>query len=143
MEYGGEDIIGVLRKHGIKPTSQRIDIARLLLKRCAHHSADDVYSLVNEGNRLNTNGNNVSKATVYNTLGLFAKKGLVREVIADPDRIFYDSNTKPHHHIYNVSTGKLTDVDAEDVKIMGLPDLPEGTELEGVDIIVRLRESRS
>ena len=62
-----------------------------------------------------------SLATVYNTLGLFASKGLIREVIVDPSKVFYDSNTKPHHHFFNVDTGLLRDFDSDAVQIEQLP----------------------
>ena len=129
------ELTALLRAHDINPTSQRIEIANVLLSRCEHLSAEDVFALVNgESAR-------VSKATVYNTLGLFAERGLIREVIADPARVFYDPNTAPHHHFYDTSTGKLMDIPAEDVQIRGLPALPEGMSMEGVDVIVRMRPS--
>lgn len=122
-----------LRAHGINPTSQRIKIAQLLFSRREHLSAEEVFALVNgESAR-------VSKATVYNTLGLFAARGLVREVIADPERVFYDPNTAPHHHFYDTTTGKLMDIPAEEVQISALPALPEGMRMEGVEVIVRVR----
>ena len=127
------EIAARLRTHGINPTSQRIEIAQALFLRCEHLSAEEVFALVNgESAR-------VSKATVYNTLGLFAERGLIREVIADPARVFYDPNTAPHHHFYDTSTGKLMDIPADDVQIHGLPALPEGMHMEGVDVIVRMR----
>lgn len=127
------DVVALLRSHGIHPTSQRVLIARVLFTRCTHLSAEDVYQLVNVDNR------RVSKATVYNTLGLLADKGVVREVIADPTRIFYDPNTTPHHHFFDVTTGELTDISAEQIHVSGLPPLPNGAQLEGVDVIVRMR----
>jgi len=133
--YSDDEISGLLRSHEINPTSQRIEIAQLLFSRCEHLSAEDVFALVNGEFAC------VSKATVYNTLGLFAERGLVREVIADPTRIFYDPNTAPHHHFYNTSTGKLMDIPADDVKINGLPALPAGMRMEGMDVIVRIRPS--
>jgi len=133
--YSSDEISGLLRSHEINPTSQRIEIAQLLFSRCEHLSAEDVFALVNGESAC------VSKATVYNTLGLFAERGLIREVIADPTRVFYDPNTAPHHHFYNTSTGKLMDIPADDVKINGLPALPAGMRMEGVDVIVRMRPS--
>ena len=130
------DVVALLRSHGIHPTSQRVLIARVLFTRCTHLSAEDVYQLVNADNR------RVSKATVYNTLGLLADKGVVREVIADPTRIFYDPNTAPHHHFFDVATGELTDISAEQIHVSGLPPLPNGAKLEGVDVIVRLRAAK-
>jgi Fur family iron response transcriptional regulator len=137
LAYTHDQITAKLREHDIIPTSQRIDIAQVLFSRCAHLSAEDVYDLVNSETAC------VSKATVYNTLGLFAERGLIREVIADPARIFYDPNTSPHHHFYDTSTGRLMDIPAEEVQISGLPALPEGMSMEGVDVIVRMRPSTS
>ena len=130
------EVVALLRSHGIHPTSQRVMIARVLFTQCAHLSAEDVYRLGNTDNR------HVSKATVYNTLGLLADKGVVREVIADPTRIFYDPNTAPHHHFFDVATGELTDISAEQIHVSGLPPLPNGAQLEGVDVIVRLRAAK-
>lgn len=130
------DITGLLRQHGIQPTSQRVQITRLLLERCTHLSAEEVYRLVNTSDR------HVSKATVYNTLGLLTEKGVIREVIADPGRVFYDPNTRPHHHFYDIATGELRDIDADEVAVTRLPPLPAGTDLERVDVVVRLRRAR-
>ena len=131
--YTHDEIATLLRAREINPTSQRVEIAQLLFTRCEHLSAEEVFALVN-GDSVR-----VSKATVYNTLGLFAERGLVREVIADPSRVFYDPNTTPHHHFYDTSTGKLIDIPADEVQIRTLPALPEGMHMEGVDVIVRVR----
>jgi len=130
------EIVELLRSHDIYPTTQRVIITRLLFEKCAHLSAEDVFRLVNTDNR------HVSKATVYNTLGLLAGKGVVREVIADPTRIFYDPNTQPHHHFFDVATGELTDISADQIHVSSLPPLPPGVRLEGVDVIVRLRPEK-
>jgi Fur family transcriptional regulator, iron response regulator len=125
----------VLRAHGINPTHQRIEIAHALFSRGEHLSADQLLAIVNDRH------SETSKATVYNTLNLFLEKKLVREVIVDPNKVFYDPNTAPHHHFYNVDTGALTDIDAGPITISGLPQLPEGMVTEGVDIIVRVRST--
>ena len=85
-----------------------------LFSRQEHLSADQVMAFVN------TSHSETSKATVYNTLKLFLDKGLVREVIVDPSKVFYDPNTNAHHHLYEVDSGKLSDIDAESVHISGL-----------------------
>lgn len=131
------DVAAVLRQHGIQPTSQRLLITRLLFERCTHLSAEEVFRLVNASDR------HVSKATVYNTLGLLTEKGVIREVIADPNRVFYDPNTAAHHHFYDVETGELRDIDADEIQVAKLPPLPEGADLERVDVIVRLRHGKS
>ena len=130
---GRERIAGLLREHGITPTHQRMEIAQVLFERRAHLSADQILAMVNARHA------ETSKATVYNTLRLFLEKKLVRELIVDPERIVYDPNTTPHHHLYDVVTGQLTDIPADDIKVLGLPRLPPGVETEGVDIIVRTR----
>ena len=128
-----DEIIALLRKHGVNPTPQRIEIAELLLARPQHVSADQVLQAVNATDSL------VSKATVYNTLGLFAEKGLVREVIVDPSRVVYDSNTGQHHHFYNMDSGELVDIPVDSLDLGELPDMPQGTTMDGVDVIIRVR----
>lgn len=134
--YTELEIDALLIGRGINPTPQRVTITRLLFQRGEHMSAEDLYREVNDADL------QVSKATVYNTLGLLAEKGLVREVIADPSKVFYDPNTAPHHHFYDEETGALTDIDATDVRVVGLPPLPPGSDLQGVDVIVRLRHTK-
>jgi Fur family iron response transcriptional regulator len=128
-----ESIAGRLRSHGITPTHQRMEIAHVLFARREHLSADQILSLVN------SRYSEVSKATVYNTLKLFLEKKLVRELVVDPAKIVYDPNTEPHHHLYDVVTGRLTDIPADKIRVVGLPPLPPGTVAEGVDIIIRTR----
>jgi Fur family iron response transcriptional regulator len=124
-----------LQQAGVSPTQQRMEIAQILFARPQHLSAEQVLNIVN------AQGPVVSKATVYNTLGLFARKGLVREVIVDPTKVFYDSNTSEHHHFYNVDTGNLTDIEPHSLKLESMPTLPDGTQAEGVDVIIRVRHS--
>ncbi len=135
VQYTRDNLAEKLRQHGIKPTHQRIEIAYALFSRHEHLSADQIMSIVNERH------SETSKATVYNTLNLFVRSKLIREVFVDPSKVFYDPNTDPHYHIYNVESGELTDIDASDVTISGLPELPEGMLTEGMDVIIRVRPS--
>ncbi len=129
------EVIALLQQQGITPTQQRIEIAHLLFARPQHLSAEQVLLQVNGEHH------NVSKATVYNTLNLFARTGLVREVIVDPSKVFYDSNTIPHHHFFNVDSGELSDVPSNDLVLNNLPDAPPGTVVAGVDVIIRLHSA--
>ena len=122
-----------LRDYDILPTQQRLQIAQLLLVRDQHLSADQVLELVN------ATGSRVSKATVYNTLGLFAHKGILREVNVDPSRVFYDTNNSRHHHFYNIDTGELSDIDPSKIPVDQLPDAPAGSVIDGVEVIIRVR----
>jgi Fur family iron response transcriptional regulator len=90
---------------------------------------------------VNERHSETSKATVYNTLNLFLEKKLIREVIVDPNKVFYDPNTEPHYHMYDVQSGRLTDIGAADVRVTGLPALPSGMVTEGMDIVIRVRPS--
>jgi Fur family transcriptional regulator, iron response regulator len=134
-QYTRDNLGEKLRAHGINPTHQRIEIAFALFSRLEHLSADQIMAIVNERH------SETSKATVYNTLNLFLEKKLIREVIVDPNKVFYDPNTEPHYHMYDLESGRLTDIDAADVRVTGLPTLPSGMVTEGMDIIIRVRPS--
>ena len=135
--YRRDKLVELLRKRGINPTHQRIEIAHALYSRHEHLSADQVLAIVNERHP------ETSRATVYNTLNLFVEKKLIREVIVDPSRVFYDPNTSVHYHIYDLETGELTDINAAEIRIEGLPELPQGTVTESMDIIIRVRRGGS
>ena len=123
-----------LRDNGILPTRQRVQIARVLLTGDQHLSADQVLDLVK------ATGSRVSKATVYNTLGLFANKGILREVNVDPNRVFYDTNNSVHHHFYNIDSGELSDIDPGQIPVDQLPEAPEGSVVDSVEVIIRVRQ---
>lgn len=122
-----------LRANGVKPTRQRMEIGMLLLASPQHLSADQILS------KLRAAGSRVSKATVYNTLNLFSRHGLAREVSVDSTRQFFDSTIHPHHHFYNVDTGELTDIEIDELEFSKIPELPPGTEAHDVEVIVRVR----
>ena len=122
-----------LESCGITATPQRVEIARILLARPQHLSAEQVLCALTRGDLT------VSKATVYNTLGLFAEKGLVREVIVDPSKVFYDSNCSSHHHFYDVDACTLEDIEPGKITLSGLPEMPAGKVVDRVDVIVRVR----
>ena len=134
-EANRESFADLLRERGVTPTHQRLEIARALLSRKQHLSADEILGIVNRRHA------ETSKATVYNTLKLFLDKGLIREVIVDPSRVFYDSNTAPHHHLFDMDRGVLVDIDADQVAVTGLPTLPDGMRTVGVDVIVRVKST--
>lgn len=125
-----------LRTSGVPVTLQRVEIARVVLSFPTHLSADQVFAKVHE--RIPE----TSRATVYNTLKLFREKKLVRELIVDPERLVYDSNTSPHYHLYNAENGQLTGVCADELQVIGMPSLPPGLQLEEVDVIIRVRTRR-
>ena len=123
----------LIEKHDILATPQRVEIAHILLERPQHLSAEQIIE------RLRASDSGVSKATVYNTLNLFSERGLIKEVMVDPVRKFYDSTTHPHHHFYNVDSGELADIADEQVRFDDLPELPDGTRRESVEVLIRVR----
>jgi len=129
------DILAKFENHNVLPTPQRLEVAEILLEKPQHLSADQIIG------KLRSAASSVSKATVYNTLNLFAERGLIKECLVDPERRFYDSTTNAHHHFYNADTGELSDIPADSIEVLELPELPPGTKLEGAELIVRVRNS--
>ncbi|MCK5002803.1 MAG: transcriptional repressor [Gammaproteobacteria bacterium] len=128
-------VMALLKEHGITPTRQRLEIAYHLFQKQQHVSADHILEEVN------ALGNAVSRATVYNTMALLTRKGLVREVLIDRERVFYDSNNHPHHHFYNVDTGELSDIeDSADIDVANIPGLPEGLRVVDTDVVIKVSQ---
>ena len=123
----------ILEQRGIRPTSQRMKVAEILLTTPRHLTAEQILATLRQSS------GHVSKATVYNTLNLFVEQGLAREIHADPERCVYDSTMAPHHHFQNVDTGEMIDIRPEDLSFGRLPPLPPGTEIESVDVVIRVR----
>ena len=132
----GDDIPARLQTRGIRATAQRLQIAELLLAAPQHLSAEQI------AETLRGRGVEVSKATVYNTLNLFAARGLIRQLAVDDTRSWFDSNVEPHFHFHDESTGALTDVALPEVKFSRLPAVPEGMEVASLDLVIRLRPVR-
>ena len=123
----------ILEQHGVRPTSQRVRVAEMLLTAPRHITAEQILSALREG------AGHVSKATVYNTLKLFVDQGLVRQIHVDPERCVYDSMMAPHHHFQLLETGEMIDIRPEDLEFAKMPPLPPGTEIADVEVVVRLR----
>jgi Fur family iron response transcriptional regulator len=128
------ELLQRLRAAGLRPTRQRLALARLLFEKGDRHiTADELHAEAVEA------GVGVSLATVYNTLNQFTSAGLLREVAVEAGRAYFDTNTSDHHHFYFEERGKLVDIPAEGLSVAGVPSAPAGTEVARVDVIVRLR----
>ena len=125
---------GRLSDCGIRPTAQRVRIATLILSAPPHLSAEQILA------SLRAAGARVSKATVYNTLNLFAAHGLIRQLSVDGSRAWFDSNVEPHYHFHDLESGALIDVPVPAVAFSSLPVPPPGTEVAGIDLVIRLRK---
>lgn len=130
------DLRARLKQFGIAPTTQRLEVAEILLGKPQHLAADQILAILRDRD------SSVSKATVYNTLHLFGEKGLVRELHVDSSRTFYDSTTHPHHHFYHVESGELSDIPANQVQVMNLPPLPPGTQQDSIEVLIRIRDKK-
>jgi Fur family iron response transcriptional regulator len=123
-----------LRTVNLRPTRQRLALARLLLERGDRHvTAEQLH-----GEAVSA-GIGVSLATVYNTLHQFTDCGLLREVVVEPGRSYFDTNISDHHHFFCEATGQLQDIPGHDLIVSGLPLPPSGTEIHCVEVIVRVR----
>src|SRR5579863_5587794 len=127
-------LLARLRGAGLRPTRQRLALARLLFDRGDRHiTAEQLH-----GEALAASIP-VSLATVYNTLHQFTGVGLLREVVVEPGRSYFDTNIDDHHHFYCESTGRLQDIPGAAVCVGQLPHAPPGTEISRVDVIIRVR----
>ncbi len=123
-----------LAECGIRPTAQRLQIASILLSAPQHLSAEQILAVLRQ------QGARVSKATVYNTLNLFAERGLIRQLTLDGARTWFDSNVDAHYHFHDPASGELIDVPVPEVEFRRLPTPPPGTEVAGIDVVIRLRK---
>jgi len=128
-------ILQRLKAAKLRPTRQRVALAGLLFAKGDRHvTAEQLHQeALAEAVR-------VSLATVYNTLHQFTAAGLLREVVVEAGRSYFDTNVSDHHHFFLVDSGRLVDIAGDDVAVASLPDAPHGTAVERIDVIIRLRK---
>lgn len=128
----------MLRSVGLRPTQQRLSLASLLFQGGGRHiTAESLYE------EASANGVKVSLATVYNTLNQFKEAGLLRELVIDSGKSYFDTNTQPHHHAYDEQTGEISDLELliDERQLCKDVPVPPGKEVNGVDVVVRLRDN--
>jgi Fur family iron response transcriptional regulator len=126
-----------LRAAGLRPTRQRLALAQLILENGDRHmTAEQLHG------EAAASAVPVSLATVYNTLHQFTEVGLLREVVVEPGRSYFDTNTADHHHFFCESNGLLQDIPAHEIIVEGLPTAPAGTRIRSVEVIVRVGPER-
>ena len=127
----------LLRAAKLRPTRQRLALARLLFEKGDRHiSAEQLHDEAQAASV------RVSLATVYNTLHQFVAAGLLREVVVDPGRSYFDTNVSNHHHVFFEDTGRLLDIPGDRVGVGELPAPPMGTQIRRVDVIIRVSAER-
>jgi Fur family iron response transcriptional regulator len=123
-----------LRSVGLRLTRPRLALARLLFDGNDWHvTAEQLHGEATAGSIP------VSLATVYNVLHQFTAAGLMREVVVEPGRSYFDTNIDDHHHFFCEASGVLQDISGRDVTVSGIPVPPAGTEISCVEVIVRVR----
>lgn len=125
-----------LKAAGLRPTRQRLQLLRILGDGGHRHLTAE--QLAHEAKSA---GLNVALATIYNTLHQFTRAGLLREVVVEPGRSYFDTNLGDHHHFFDESANRLIDIPAEQVAVASLPAAPSGKRVARVDVIVRLTDS--
>ena len=128
-------VINRLRSVELRPTRQRIALARLLFDGADRHvTAEMLHAEAQEASI------QVSLATVYNTLHQFTAAGLLREIVVDSQRCYFDTNMNDHHHFFFKGDNRLEDIPGEEVVLARLPEAPAGTKVTGVDVVIRVSE---
>jgi Fur family iron response transcriptional regulator len=133
MTVQTHDIAERLRAAGLRPTRQRVALARLLFDGCDRHVTAEVLHEEAIARKVP-----VSLATVYNTLHQFTEVGLLREVAVEGAKTYFDTNTSNHYHFFCETSGKLVDIETASIRIEGLPQAPDGMAISRVDVLVRL-----
>ena len=123
-----------LRKAGLRPTKQRMIIANILLNGVNRH-----FTAENLQNEINSSGNSMSIATIYNCLKKFRNCGLIKQVESSKETAIFDTNIDQHHHFLDEETGQLIDIENEEINLFKLPKIPEGYMNSGVEVLIKLK----
>jgi Fur family iron response transcriptional regulator len=135
-ENSGEKSVALLRDAGLRPTRQRLQLAGLLFSEGDRHlTAENLHAEAQKS------GIKVSLATVYNTLHQFTEAGLLRQVVVDAARSYFDTNIGDHQHFYSEDEHRLIDIPGESIAVAGIPAPPKGMSVERVDVVIRLRRN--
>jgi Fur family iron response transcriptional regulator len=133
IEKPFENIIEHIINAGIRPTRQRIALAKLLFRGDYRHvTADGLYK---EALRENIR---ISIATIYNTLHQFTAANLLQKIVVDSDRTYFDTNVGHHHHFFYSDLGQLEDIQNGKIELLKLPELPHGTKVDSVDVLIKI-----
>ncbi len=131
-------LIERLKNSGLRPTRQRLALAKILLEKGNRHLTAEQLHVEAIGAHVK-----VSLATVYNTLHQFTSAGLLREVVVEPGRSYFDTNVEDHHHFYFEDSSTLQDIPRNEVHFDTLPKAPAGTKVARVDVVIRVSRDKS
>lgn len=129
----GEQVANRLRLAGLRPTRQRLALGMLLFGAGDRHvTAETLHA------EAIASGEQVSLATVYNTLHQFTSAGLLRELAIEGGKAYFDTNTSNHNHFFIEDQGELMDIPGAEIRVDGVPEPPEGMVIRHIDVVVRL-----
>ena len=129
-----KEAITKLKYSKLKITQQRIELLNIMFADAENHfTPEDVHRKVKE------TGRSISLATVYNSLKQFTQHGILKEIRLSPDKMYFDTNLKHHHHFYDKYSGAITDVNSDKVKIQKIPEIPKGKILESVEVLINIK----
>ena len=135
--YQKKEIVNKLRSSGLRPTKQRILLAKKLFERdkTFHFTVETLNQEVNK------NGpSKISLATIYNTVEAFTKAGHIKEILTSKSKSYYDTNIKSHHHFYDEVTKELTDINYNQVKLSKVPTPPKGKKIKNLEVVIRIQK---
>ena len=132
------EIVNKLRSSKLRPTKQRIRIAEFLFKRekTFHFSVENLNKNLNKKD----NSENISLATIYNTVDAFKKAGHLKEILTNNNTSYFDTNISSHHHFYDNQTNELTDINFSDIEVKKIPNAPKGKKIKNVEVIISLQK---
>ena len=127
-----------LQDVGLRPTRQRLALAKLLFDGEDRHVTAEL--LQKEVGRIDAK---VSLATIYNTLHQFTEAGLLKEVVVNPGKTYFDTNVSDHHHLYFKEEDKLIDLKSDELVISTFPNVPEGKKISGISVVVHMENCQN
>ena len=130
------DILKKLRSSGLRPTKQRVEIAKFLFERekTFHFTVESLNKLLTK-----KSPSKIALATVYNTVHAFKTAGHLSEVEVRGNKTYFDTNVSNHHHFYDSETSELIDIDANDIIIQKIPKAPNGKKIKNVEVFINLK----
>ena len=131
-----EDIYNKLRSSGLRPTKQRVEIAKFLFERekTFHFTVESLNKLLAKKTNFK-----FALATIYNTVHAFKNAGHLSEVEVRGNKTYFDTNVSNHHHFYDSETSELIDIDANEVVIQKIPKAPNGKKIKNVEVFINLK----
>ena len=130
------DILNKLRSSGLRPTKQRVEIAKFLFERekTFHFTVESLNKLLTKKST-----SKIALATIYNTVHAFKEAGHLSEVEVRGNKTYFDTNISDHHHFYDSETAELIDIDANDIIIQKIPKAPNGKKIKNVEVFINLK----